>query len=172
MWDDGHRSKKVFAWIAVKKLQNSLQTAIGAIFYENIRHLMQAYLFSKAKLYDVKGKKYLETPYKLYSEDMGIRNARLNWRQQERTHLMENVIYNELARLGYAVDVGVVNVESRKGGVREMRQHEIDFVVNQGFNRIYIQSAFAMETEEKSSQEFLPFCLCRDAFRKVIRAAP
>ena len=168
MWDDGHRSKKVFAWISVKKLQNSLQTAIGAIFYENIRHLMQAYLFSKAKLYDVKGKKYLETPYKLYSEDMGIRSARLNWRQQERTHLMENVIYNKLARLGYAVDVGVVNVESRKGGVREMRQHEIDFVVNQGFDRIYIQSAFAMETEEKSSQELLPFRHCRDAFRKVI----
>ena len=66
----------------MKKLQNSLQTAIGAIFYENIRHLMQAYLFSKAKRYDVKGKKYLETPYKLYSEDMGIRSARLNWRQQ------------------------------------------------------------------------------------------
>jgi len=81
---------------------------------------------------------------------------------------MENVIYNELARLGYAVDVGVVNVESRKGGVREMRQHEIDFVVNQGFDRIYIQSAFAMETEEKSSQELLPFRHCRDAFRKVI----
>ena len=133
-----------------------------------IRHLTQAYLFSKARRYDVKGKKYLETPYKLYSEDVGIRNARLNWRQQERTHLMENVIYNELVRLGYAVDVGVVNVESRKGGVREMRQHEIDFVINQGFERIYIQSAFTMETEEKRNQEVLPFRHCRDAFRKVI----
>lgn len=133
-----------------------------------IRHLMQAYLFSKAKRYDVKGKKYMETPYKLYSEDVGIRNARLNWRQQERTHLMENVIYNELVRQGYAVDVGFVNVDSRKDGVREIRQHKIDFVINQGFDRIYIQSAFALETDEKRNQELLPFRHCRDAFRKII----
>ena len=81
---------------------------------------------------------------------------------------MENIIYNELVRLGYAVDVGVVNVESRKGGVREMRRHEIDFVIKQGFDRIYIQSAFAMDTEEKHNEELLPFRHCRDAFRKVI----
>ncbi|MBQ7178576.1 MAG: ATP-binding protein [Victivallales bacterium] len=133
-----------------------------------IRYLMQAFLFGKAKQYDIKGKKYLETPYKLYSEDVGVRNARLNWRQQERTHLMENIIYNELVRLGYAVDVGIVNVETRKEGVREIHQHEIDFVINQGFERIYIQSAFAMETEEKRDAELLPFRHCRDSFLKVI----
>ena len=133
-----------------------------------IRYLMQAFLFGKAKQYDIKGKKYLETPYKLYSEDVGVRNARLNWRQQERTHLMENIIYNELVRLGYAVDVGIVNVETRKEGVREIRRHEIDFVINQGFERIYIQSAFAMETEEKRDAELLPFRHCRDSFLKVI----
>ena len=133
-----------------------------------IRYLMQAFLFGKAKRYDIKGKKYLETPYKLYSEDVGVRNARLNWRQQERTHLMENIIYNELVRLGYAVDVGIVNIETRKKGVREIHQHEIDFVINQGFERIYIQSAFAMETEEKRDAELLPFRHCRDSFLKVI----
>ena len=133
-----------------------------------IRYLMQAFLFGKAKRYDIKGKKYLETPYKLYSEDVGVRNARLNWRQQERTHLMENIIYNELVRLGYAVDVGIVNIETRKEGVREIHQHEIDFVINQGFERIYIQSAFAMETEEKRDAELLPFRHCRDSFLKVI----
>ncbi len=133
-----------------------------------IRYLMQAFLFGKARRYDIKGKKYLETPYKLYSEDVGVRNARLNWRQQERTHLMENIIYNELVRLGYAVDVGIVNVETRKDGVRETRQHEIDFVINQGFERIYIQSAFAMETSEKRDSELLPFRHCRDSFLKVI----
>ena len=133
-----------------------------------IRYLKQAFLFGKAKRYDIKGKKYLETPYKLYSEDVGVRNARLNWRQQERTHLMENIIYNELVRLGYAVDVGIVNVETRKNGVREIRQHEIDFVINQGFERIYIQSAFALETEEKREQELLPLRHCNDSFQKVI----
>ena len=133
-----------------------------------IHYLMQAFLFGKAKRYDLKGKKYLETPYKFYSEDVGLRNARLNWRQQERPHLMENIIYNELVRLGYAVDVGIVSVETRKGGVREVRQHEIDFVVNQGFERVYIQSVFAMETEEKREQELLPFRHCRDAFQKVV----
>ena len=133
-----------------------------------IHYMVQAFLFGKVKRYDVKGKSYFETPYKLYSEDVGLRNARLNWRQQERTHLMENILYNELVRLGYAVDIGVVNIEKRNGGGREMRQHEIDFVINQGFDRFYIQSAFSLETEEKREQELVPFRHCRDSFQKII----
>ena len=130
--------------------------------------LRQAYLFNEAKRYDVKGKKYLETPYKLYAEDVGLRNARLNWRQQEQTHLMENVIFNELVSRGYSVYVGVVPIEIRKDGRRETRQHEIDFIVNRGFSRTYIQSSFALGTSEKEGQERLPLRHCRDAFRKII----
>lgn len=131
-------------------------------------YLKQAYLFREAKRYDVKGKKYFDTPYKLYAEDVGLRNARLNWRQQENTHLMENVLFNELVLRGYSVDVGVVPIETRKDGKREIRRHEIDFIVNRGFSRTYIQSAFALDTPEKEQQELLPFRHCRDSFQKII----
>ncbi|MBO4345256.1 MAG: ATP-binding protein [Victivallales bacterium] len=133
-----------------------------------VSYMRQAYLFHEARRYDVKGKKYLDTPYKLYAEDVGLRNARLNWRQQEPTHLMENVLFNELIRRGYAVDVGVVSIESKANGQRQVRKHEIDFIVNRGFSRTYIQSAFAIATSEKEQQELLPFRHCRDAFRKII----
>ncbi|MBP5672744.1 MAG: ATP-binding protein [Victivallales bacterium] len=133
-----------------------------------ISYLQQAYLFKQAKRYDIKGKKYFATPYKLFAEDVGLRNARLNWRQQEQTHLMENILFNELRIRGYAVDVGVVPIETRKDGKREVRQHEIDFIVNRGFSRTYIQSAFALGATEKEEQELLPFRHCRDAFRKII----
>ena len=133
-----------------------------------ISYLQQAYLFKQAKRYDIKGKNYFATPYKLFAEDVGLRNARLNWRQQEQTHLMENILFNELRIRGYAVDVGVVPIETRKDGKREVRRHEIDFIVNRGFSRTYIQSAFALGTAEKEEQELLPFRHCRDAFRKII----
>ena len=133
-----------------------------------ISYLQQAYLFKQAKRYDIKGKNYFATPYKLFAEDVGLRNARLNWRQQEQTHLMENILFNELRIRGYAVDVGVVPIETRKDGKREVRRHEIDFIVNRGFSRTYIQSAFALGTTEKEEQELLPFRHCRDAFRKII----
>ena len=123
---------------------------------------------NSSKRYDVKGKKYFDTPYKLYAEDVGLRNARLNWRQQEKTHLMENVLFNELVLRGYSVDVGVVPIETRKDGKREIRRHEIDFIVNRGFSRTYIQSAFALDTPEKEQQELLPFRHCRDSFQKII----
>lgn len=132
------------------------------------QYLTQAFLFRQAKRYDVKGKKYFETPYKLYAEDVGVRNARLNWRQQERPHLMENILYNELVRRGYAVDVGVVAIDSKTDGKREVRQHEIDFVINQGFKKTYIQSAFTMDSPEKTEQELLPFRHCKDFFRKIV----
>ena len=155
------------------KLTDTIRSVAGLPVGRNtveayVSCLKQSYLFSEAKRYDVKGKKYLDTPYKLFAEDVGLRNARLNWRQQEQTHLMENVIFNELARRGHAVDVGVVPIETRKDGRRETRRHEIDFIVNRGFSRTYIQSAFALDTPEKDRQERLPLRHCRDSFRKII----
>ena len=155
------------------KLVDTIHSVTGQSVGRNtidlyISYLQQAYLFKQAKRYDIKGKNYFATPYKLFAEDVGLRNARLNWRQQEQTHLMENILFNELRIRGYAVDVGVVPIETRKDGKREVRQHEIDFIVNRGFSRTYIQSAFALGTAEKEEQELLPFRHCRDAFRKII----
>ena len=155
------------------KLVDTIHSVTGQSVGRNtidlyISYLQQAYLFKQAKRYDIKGKNYFATPYKLFAEDVGLRNARLNWRQQEQTHLMENILFNELRIRGYAVDVGVVPIETRKDGKREVRQHEIDFIVNRGFSRTYIQSAFALGTTEKEEQELLPFRHCRDAFRKII----
>lgn len=155
------------------KLANTISSTMNIRTTSNtvdvyIEYLRQAFLFGKAKRFDVKGKKYFETPYKLYSEDIGLRNARLNWRQQERPHIMENILYNELVRRGLSVDVGVVAIDSRKNGKREVRSHEIDFIVNQGFNKTYIQSAFAMDSQEKREQELLPLRQCKDFFRKIV----
>ncbi len=155
------------------KLVDTIHSVTGQSVGRNtidlyISYLQQAYLFKQAKRYDIKGKKYFATPYKLFAEDVGLRNARLNWRQQEQTHLMENILFNELRIRGYAVDVGVVPIETRKDGKREVRRHEIDFIVNRGFSRTYIQSAFALGTTEREEQELLPFHHCRDAFRKII----
>ena len=155
------------------KLADTIRSVTGQNVGRNtieqyVTYLKQAYLFRQAKRYDVKGKNYFDTPYKLYAEDVGLRNARLNWRQQEATHLMENIIFNELVIRGHAVDVGVVPIETKVDGKREVRRHEIDFIVNRGFKRTYIQSAFAMNTQEKEQQELLPFRHCRDAFRKII----
>lgn len=155
------------------KLVDTIHSVTGQSVGRNtidlyISYLQQAYLFKQAKRYDIKGKKYFATPYKLFAEDVGLRNARLNWRQQEQTHLMENILFNELRIRGYAVDVGVVPIETRKDGKREVRRHEIDFIVNRGFSRTYIQSAFALGTTEREEQELLPFRHCCDAFRKII----
>ena len=155
------------------KLANSISSTMNIRTTANtvdlyIQYLIQAFLFEKAQRFDVKGKKYFETPYKLYSEDVGLRNARLNWRQQERPHIMENILYNELTRRGFSVDVGVVTIDSRKNGKREVRQHEIDFIINQGFKKTYIQSAFFLGSSEKKEQELLPLRHCRDFFRKIV----
>ena len=100
--------------------------------------------------------------------DVGLRNARLGYRQQEPTHIMENILFNELRSRGYSVDVGMVEIESRKNGKREKRQHEVDFVVNLPGGRVYVQSAYAMETEEKRNQETLPLMKTGDSFRKIV----
>ena len=134
-----------------------------------ISHLEDAFLFSESKRYDVKGKSYFDYPSKYYCEDVGLRNARLGFRQQEMTHIMENIIYNELVSRGLSVDVGVVfarTVNDKGSSVRSPR--EIDFVVNSGGRRVYIQSAYAMETPEKAEAEARPFALTGDSFPKII----
>ena len=130
--------------------------------------LKNAFLVSETKRYDVKGRRHLESPCKYYATDTGLRNARVNFRQNEQTHLMENVIYNELIRRGYSVDVGVVQLETRASGKHEIRQYEIDFVVNQADERIYIQSAYAIPDPEKRAQETFSLRRVNDNFRKVV----
>ena len=132
-------------------------------------YMQDAFLIEKAVRYDIKGRKYIDTPAKYYFDDLGLRNARLNFRQTEPTHLMENLIYNELRLRGYSVDVGQINSFGRdKNGKVERRNHEVDFVCNQGDKRIYIQSAFAMPTPEKQEQELNSLKLIGDSFQKAV----
>ena len=132
-------------------------------------YLLDAFFINKAEKYDVKGKKYISSPCKYYFTDIGLRNARLNFRQIEQTHLMENIIYNELKIRGYSVDVGVVHKYSRDGnGKQIVSDLEIDFVCNQGNKRYYIQSAFSIPDEEKMNQEQASLLRTSDEFKKII----
>ena len=134
-----------------------------------IEYLEDAFIISEANRYDVKGRKYIGTPLKYYFEDVGLRNARLGFRQVEETHLMENIIYNELRVRGFSVDVGVVMKRKRtKAGVQEKKQLEIDFIANQGSRRYYIQSAFSIPDEEKREQEKASLIHVGDSFKKII----
>jgi len=133
-----------------------------------LTYLEDAYLISESERYDVKGKRYFENIKKYYAMDLGLRNARLNFRQQERSHLMENIIYNELIRRGYRVDVGVVEVEQMIDGKRQQSQYEIDFVINTGSEKIYIQSALNIDTEAKRNQETFSLRHTKDSFRKIV----
>ena len=129
-----------------------------------VQHIIDSFLISMAKRYDVKGKTYFKYPNKYYYTDIGLRNARLNYRQYDPGHIMENIIYNELLRRGYSVDVGVVT--DRTGGANT--QKEIDFVVNDADKKIYIQSAFQMDADKKESSEFASLILTKDFFKKII----
>ena len=136
-----------------------------------LEYLCDSFLVAKAVRYDVKGRKYIDTPSKFYFCDLGLRNARLNFRQTENTHLMENLIYNELIYRGYNVDVGVVVTEMKdEEGKRHKVQLEIDFVCNQGSKRIYVQSAYRLPTEAKQNQEMLSLTKADDSFKKVVIA--
>lgn len=128
-----------------------------------------SFLIESAQRYDIKGKAYIETPKKYYFSDLGLRNARINFRQFEQTHSMENVIYNELRMRGYSVDVGVVPIaEKDKEGRVSRKQLEVDFVCNLGSSRYYIQSAYSLPDAEKRSQEIRPFRKIDDSFKKII----
>lgn len=134
-----------------------------------LAYLEDAFLIHKAYRYNVKGRKYIGTPLKYYFEDVGLRNARLGFKQVEETHLMENIIYNELRSRGYSVDVGVVEKRERDERGKEIKkQLEIDFIANLGSNRYYIQSAFSMPTEQKRIQEKASLVNVKDSFKKII----
>ena len=132
-------------------------------------YLMDAFLVSKAVRYDIKGRKYIGSPAKFYFEDVGLRNARLNFRQMEENHIMENIIYNELRIRGYHVDVGLVEQFGKNSENKTTKkQLEVDFVVTRGSEKYYIQSAFAMNTEGKQEQEERPLNAIGDSFKKII----
>ena len=133
--------------------------------------LEDAFLFEKAQRYDIKGKHYFDSPMKYYATDVGLRNARLNFRQIEQTHLMENMIYNELVLRGYSVDVGMVRFAETIEGKKSEKQHEIDFVVNDVSKRVYIQSALNIEDDGKRRQEILPLLRSGDYFKRIVIAA-
>ncbi len=155
------------------KIANTLQSVKGVkvsstTISSYLNYLIESFLFSNAKRYDVKGKKYFEYPSKYYCTDIGLRNARLNFRQQEETHIMENVIYNELLCRGYSVDVGVVEIVERKDNKQSKKQCEIDFVVNVGSKKYYIQSALNVSDPTKMDTELRPLKNTNDFFKRII----
>lgn len=156
------------------KLANTFKSEKKSpIAYDTIKnyidYLCDAFIIEKSTRYDIKGKHYVNSPFKYYFMDLGLRNARINFRQLEKTHLMENIVYNELRIRGFNVDVGVVPIVKREGNGKQQRSTlEIDFVCNQGSRRYYIQSAYRMETEEKQRQEQASLINIDDSFKKII----
>lgn len=151
-----------------QKLHNE-STVSGNTVRTYMNHLADAFLFEECKRYDVRGKDYFDYPNKYYCEDLGLRNARIGFRQQEMTHIMENIIYNDLRIRGCSVDVGVVySVERDSKGNTVQVAREIDFIATIGGKKVYIQSAYALGTEEKAYTEKKPFSLTGDAFPKII----
>ena len=136
----------------------------GTLVSSYVQHIIDSFLISMARRYDIKGKSYFNYPNKYYYTDIGLRNARLNYRQYDPGHIMENIIYNELLRRGYSVDVGVVTDRTNGANL----QKEIDFVVNDVDKKIYIQSAFQMDTDKKESSELASLILTKDFFKKII----
>ena len=156
------------------KLENSFKSVKRSVLSKDtikvyLELLQDAFLIEKSTRYDIKGKKYIDTPSKYYFTDLGLRNVRLNFRQTEFTHLMENAIYNELRLRGLSVDVGQVSVtKSGEDGKRQRSILEVDFVCNQGYKRFYIQSAYALPTEEKKEQELNSLLKIKDSFPKIV----
>ncbi len=169
-------SSSVGSLTNAKKISDTIATVQGVkatqpTVSRYLGYLEEAFLFAKVRRFDVKGRRYLSSPAKYYSEDLGLRNVRLNMRQGEESHLMENAIYNELVSRGCAVDVGVVDFTIRESGRQVRRQSEIDFVVNVGTRKIYIQSAFAIPDEAKRCQETESFRRSGDFFKKIVVVA-
>lgn len=156
-----------------KKLSDTFKSTAGLnidpkTISSYLKYLEEAFIIEKTERYDVKGKKYMSTPYKFYFSDLGIRNSFINFRQNEETHIMENIIYLELRRRGYNVDVGVIESKERKENEFTYKQLEVDFIANKGNNKIYIQSAFSIPDEEKRKQEERPLLKINDSFKKII----
>lgn len=156
-----------------QKLENVFQTemksTLTAVTIKNyLEYICDSFLMEKADRFDVRGKKKIGTPYKFYFSDPGLRNARLNFRQKDLGHVMENIIYNELRTRGYNVDVGVVPVVIREDGKQVRRQYEVDFVCNLGSKRYYIQAAWRMDSEDKIAQEEKSLRTIDDSFKKIM----
>ena len=152
---------KTFASNGIKTVDKTISTYVD--------YLLDAFLIRKATRYDIKGRKYINSPFKYYFSDVGLRNARLNFRQQEQTHIMENIIYNELVMRGYNVDVGIIeHVVRDEEGKRTTKHLEVDFVCNKGNQRYYIQSAFSIPNTEKMEQEQASLDRIGDSFKKII----
>lgn len=148
---------------------SSILEATDKTIRSYLGYLTDAFLINRAERYDIKGKKYISSPYKYYFDDVGLRNALLNFRQQEANHIMENIIYNELLVRGFNVDVGIVEFsETDEFGKRVRKQHEVDFVCNKGSQRYYIQSAFAIPNDAKMQQEKSSLVRIQDSFKKII----
>lgn len=156
------------------KLQNTFKSVnkskiTATTITKYIEYLEDAFLIEEARRYDIKGKSYIGTPMKYYFMDMGLRNARINFRQMEVTHSMENVIYNELRMRGYSVDVGNLSItEADKTGKLVKKHLEVDFICNKGSKKYYIQSAYMLGSEEKMEQEIRPFLKINDSFKKIV----
>lgn len=155
------------------KLANTFQShqikVSDVTISKDIGYLIDAFILRKAERYDIKGKRYIDSPYKYYFSDIGLRNSRLHYRQQEQTHIMENIIYNELVVRGFNVDVGVVDREEKgEDGKRKNVRREVDFVCNKGDARYYIQSAYTLSNEEKQENEFKSLDSIDDSFRKIV----
>lgn len=170
-------SSSIGGLVSPKKLEDTFRTVKkSTLSAETIKRyidlLQDAFVLEKAVRYDIKGRKYIDTPAKYYFEDLGLRNARINFRQNEQTHLMENLIYNELRFRGYSVDVGQVVLNAKDAEGKSYRKVlEVDFVCNKGYERYYIQSAFALPDEEKMNQEQQSLLHIKDGFQKVIIVA-
>lgn len=156
------------------KIENTFRSVKGIRLNQNtvkeyLEMLEDSFLITRCIRYDIKGRKYIDTPQKYYFEDLGLRNARIEFRQVEETHLMENLIFNELRLRGYLVDVGVVQTRAKDAdGAYRRSQLEVDFVCNRGSERVYVQSAYRLPTEEKRKQEMAGLLKINDSFRKII----
>ena len=167
-------SSSVGSLVSPSKLENTFKTIAKSSITDKtiknyISYLKDAFMIDSAIRYDIKGRKYINTPTKVYFTDIGIRNAVLGFRQIEETHLMENIIFNELKHRGYAVDIGIVEVRGKTELSQSARkQLEIDFIARKGSKKYYIQSAFAMSSAEKEYFEKRPLLSINDSFKKVI----
>lgn len=188
--DDIVERNKVRNVSAFEDLVNSLCSSIGSLVNPNkvknilksvknlsidvdtihnyMTYLEDAFLFESATRFDIKGNKYYDSIKKFYSSDIGLRNARLNFRQQEITHIMENIIFNELRCRDYLVDIGIVNSRTMKNGKSEYVQYEVDFIATNGLEKYYIQSAYELNSEEKRAQELNSLLKINDSFRKIV----
>lgn len=167
-------SSSISSLINPSKISNTFKSLKNVninpeIINNYINNMEEAFILKKVKKYDIKGRKYINTPFKIYFEDIGIRNSILNFRQTEKTHLMENIIYNELRYRDYNVDVGIINTREKLDQNKlERKQLEVDFVCNKGSNKIYIQSAFNIDNIDKLNQEIKSLNLINDSFKKIV----